>query len=1285
MKWTPGPYLQSLKAKTCAASRSNRVHVGSGCGRWLASILLWLCCLSESGNAQEKVRLQLKWWHQIQFAGYYAAYEKGFYREEGLDVELLEGGPDKKSPLSMVLSGGAEFGVGDSLIVQALLKGDPVVACAAIFQHSPYVFLSRKDHNIRTPADLVGKRIMLANDQGAAQLLAMLSHEGIDPSRVNIEQQSWSLDDLISGRVDAVSAYAMIEPPQMRQLGVEPSTLRAVDYGVDFYGDTLFTTTAETEKHSRRVEAFVRATVKGWLYAMNHVDEMADLIMQMKGVRERGTTHELIIQQAAMMRRYILPTLVEIGHMNPGRWKEIATIYSKNNLAPATGSLDGFIYEPKKLINSAQIRLILWSGSILGGVVVLAVVWTLQMRKRVHLRTKELSDEVAHRQEAEQKAKDNQEHVSLVLASMGEGLIKINVEGRISLINPAAEAMLGYERNGLLGSHIGVLFHITEDEESSTLFKSLNDGITRRVDHEVFYRADGTQFPVEYVCSAVSPPDGKTKGVVINFVDITGRKSDEVRLRNALAESERLRKALDLAPAYVYIKDTDSRYIYANQPTLEMFGVTAEELIGSNDTKFFNPEAVSKLLEMDARVLRGEQTALEIEAPDEQGNRRVLWEVKSPIRAGGEVGAISGLLGISTDITERKKAEERIRKSEADLQVAQRMARVGSWELNTITNEVVWSEELYRSFGLNPLLPPPPYQTHERYFSPYSWQKLNRSVSRAINEGIPYELELETIRQDGSRGWILARGEPQSNEDGVIISLSGIAQDISESRVAGEKMREQAALLDYAREAILVKDLEDTIIYWNKGAERTYGWTSTEAVGRKSCALLFSQSESYHLAMREVMSRGEWQAETEQIHQNGHSLTVDSRWSLVRDRKGQAKSILSINSDITDKKLLEAQFLRAQRMESIGTLAGGVAHDLNNVLTPILMSIELLKYKARDDDSRFIIDSIAASAQRGADLVRQVLTFARGVEGQRIAVNLGELIKEMEQIIHETFSKKIAVVLNMIEVPWTVMGDPTQLHQVLMNLSVNARDAMPDGGQLTLTVTNVMAEALDVTRDSELMPGPYVVITVEDTGSGIPLEIRHKIFEPFFTTKDYGQGTGLGLSTVIGIVKSHGGYITLDSRLEKGTRFEIHLPAVVKPSMPIEIPTVQVSQHSGRGEVILIVDDEENIREIAKQILEYFNFQVLTASNGEEALAIYQQHRSEVALVFTDMNMPVMDGLATIAALREIDPALPIIGTSGLDDHSTAEFFSDGGLYQFISKPYTSETLLRTIEIALKR
>jgi PAS domain S-box-containing protein len=388
------------------------------------------------------------------------------------------------------------------------------------------------------------------------------------------------------------------------------------------------------------------------------------------------------------------------------------------------------------------------------------------------------------------------------------------------------------------------------------------------------------------------------------------------------------------------------------------------------------------------------------------------------------------------------------------------------------------------------------------------------------------------------------------------------------------------------------------------------------------------------------------------------------------------RKVFAVARDVTEQKKTEAQLLRAQRMESIGTLAGGIAHDLNNVLTPILMSIDILKGKVADAEGRELLETVQQNVQRGADLVRQVLTFARGATGQRTHVNVGSVISDIGQVVREAFPKNIEAAIPPSRGLWTVVGDPTQLHQVLMNLCVNARDAMPSGGRLCVTGRNLVVDAGNAAAHPDVPPGAYVAVVVTDTGVGISDDIRDRIFEPFFTTKDVGQGTGLGLSTVMAIVASHGGTVAVASEPGVRTRFTVYLPAT--PAAATEAPRVPRAAPlpRGAGEGVLVVDDEEAIRGLARRILERSGYEVIVARDGAEATKLYAEHRDRIAVVLTDMAMPVMDGTATIAALRAIDPSVAIIGSSG---HA-----SDGALRHFVAKPYNAEALLTTVARALR-
>lgn len=512
-----------------------------------------------------------------------------------------------------------------------------------------------------------------------------------------------------------------------------------------------------------------------------------------------------------------------------------------------------------------------------------------------------------------------------------------------------------------------------------------------------------------------------------------------------------------------------------------------------------------------------------------------------------------------------------------------------------------------------------------------------------------------------------------------------LEQEIFERKQAEQKILEQAALLDITTDAILVRDLNHRIQYWNKGAERIYGWEAQEAIGKNANELIYRRETLDQLedSRKTLLETGSWQSELYQITKEGKNIIVASRWTLVRDENGQPKSILTVNTDITEQKQLESQFLRVQRMESLGTLASGIAHDLNNALTPMMMTVQLLECKLPDEQSQQWLSILETNIKRAADLVKQVLLFSRGLEGQRTTLQVEHLISEIERIAKQTFSKAIEIWTDKVTPNlWAISGNSTQLHQVLMNLCVNARDAMPDGGVLQISARNFWVDAQYARMNIEAKVGPYVLITVSDTGIGIRDEVIERIFEPFFTTKDVGKGTGLGLSTVLGIVKSHGGFVNVLSELGKGTQFQVYLPALLTkeadypPAQRYELPT-------GNGELILVVDDEDAIREVTKTSLENYGYTVLTASDGIEAIALYTQHREKISVVLLDMMMPSIDGPTTISILQKINPLIKIIGVSGLVLNPNRIELLGNSVKAFLPKPYTSDELLRNLQVVL--
>ena len=561
-----------------------------------------------------------------------------------------------------------------------------------------------------------------------------------------------------------------------------------------------------------------------------------------------------------------------------------------------------------------------------------------------------------------------------------------------------------------------------------------------------------------------------------------------------------------------------------------------------------------------------------------------------------------------------------------------------------------------------------------------SREKAIEIVQRAL-AGEPQAFEWTVLHSNGSP--VCCEVSLNRMEMGGKVYLMAVSRDITERRRAEEQLAEQAAVLDKARDAIAIRDLEGNILFWNKGAERLYGWTREEILGRNITQIIYPNTGVFEEANCQVVKHGEWAGEVQHFTKDRRELTIEARWTLLRDKEGRPKSVLAINTDITEKKSIEAQLMRAQRIESIGTLAGGIAHDLNNILTPILTSIELLKLTETDPKARHVLKTIEDSSKRGADIVRQVLSFARGISGKRVEIHPTRLLKDIETLIRDTFPKNIQLHLSLPKACWPVLGDPTQLHQILLNLSVNARDAMPEGGSLTITAENTVLDELRVAMHPQAKPGRYVTFTVRDTGIGIPAAMLDNIFEPFFTTKEVGKGTGLGLSTVVAIAKSHEGFVDVESEPGYGATFTVFLPAKEAPEEKHDDPATLAGFPRGNGETILVVDDEPSILSVTCDTLELFGYRTLSAHDGAEAVAVYRQQPGEISAVLTDMTMPIMDGAAEIRALLQINPELKIIASSGYMTNESSNKNSLAKSKYFLPKPYTAETLLRTVRTIL--
>lgn len=748
------------------------------------------------------------------------------------------------------------------------------------------------------------------------------------------------------------------------------------------------------------------------------------------------------------------------------------------------------------------------------------------------------------------------------------------------------------------------------------------------------------------------------------FQDISKQKE----LETSLARSRRrFREMCNAVPGVIWIAFPHGEFDYINQSFFDYTGLSPhlspdtswQTAIAPEDRadwqKAWNQSiATGTIFEQEVRIRSG-------------ADQTYRWHALRAVPSRDEGGKIAYWYGSAVDIHATKVAEARER------QLANRLQQT----LESIGDAVYALDRAWRFTYLNSHAERLLNGENGQLIGKCIWEEFPDAVDgvfdaqfkRALDEQIPVEFEDYYAPYDA---WFNVRVFP--SPEGITVYF----YDITQSRRSERELRRQAALLNRAQDAIIVRDLDHVILFWNKAAERIYGWSAEEAIGTQISTLIYNDAEPFFNATQQVIEQGEWTGQLVQRHRSGKQIIVQGRWSLINEEDSDVPpTIMVINTDITEQKHMEERLLRAQRLESIGILAGGIAHDLNNALAPILLSTFLLKRQINDESMRQQLEIIETSAERGADMVSQVLTFARGGENRYAIVAVDTIVEQAVRMIADALGKNFNVRDICPQTPWPIWADATQIHQVLVNLIVNARDAMPNGGEITIQIENMELDEQYITMSPEASPGPHVCISVTDSGSGITREALDRIFDPFYTTKEIGQGTGLGLSTVLGIVKSHSGHINVYSELGKGTVFKVLLPAQPTGSPTVPAPAAMLPR--GQGQLILVIDDEQAVRTMTRQTLEAFGYRVLTAPDGAAGLSIFVENQDEIDVVITDMMMPVMDGYATIQALYRLKPQLQIIAASGLAANGMVAKAAGVGVQHFLVKPYTAEAMLKLL------
>ncbi len=900
-----------------------------------------------------------------------------------------------------------------------------------------------------------------------------------------------------------------------------------------------------------------------------------------------------------------------------------------------------------------------------------------------------LAAAMAERELVHAALRDSEAHWRRLFAASATGISSVTADGRFVSANPAFCAMVGRTEAELLQLDMPAITHPDDRAQSIVGLRRVVAGEVGSVGVEKRYlRPDGSAVWGHAAVSRVPTEDPQAVRVIAVVQNIDAQKAAQQRLlqSHALIElaghmaglggwaidvfadasktvvrwSDELRTILDCAPDHS--PQLEMSLNWYTPPSREALGRALDDCI-AHGTGFD--------LQLDLVTLR--QRPLSV---------RVIGEAVRD-----DTGRVVRVQGALLDQTERKRAEHTLRENEERFRNVARATTdaIWDWNLSDGTDAMWWSDGMQTLFGYAPDELEPDSTSWTKRIHPDDQQRVHDSIHGVIDSGGErWGAEYRFVRSDGSYATVLDRGFVIRDAGGAALRMVGGMTDLTDQRAAEERLRQQAALLDESHDSIIVRDLDERIKYWNRGAERMFGWTAEEAIGRRLSELKLVNASGAGAARAALMSTGRFTTTFQQRRKDGSPVSVEGRWTLVRDAQGQPTAVFGVGTDVTARLELEAQLQQAQRLEAVGQLTGGVAHDFNNLLTVILGNADLLAEQLTDQPLLLpLAEMTRTAAERGAQLTQRLLAFARRQALQPQAVDTHQLLAGMDALLRRTLPEDIEFELVRGAGLWPALVDPVQLESATLNLVLNARDAMPSGGKITLETANASIDQDYAERHADVQPGQYVLLSVSDTGNGMTPEHLARAFEPFFTTKGVGKGSGLGLSMVYGFIKQSHGHVKLYSEPDQGTTVRLYLPrAEGSPEAPAAV--VRVEQDFRGSATVLVVEDDPLVRRHACDVLAALGYCVLVAENGVAALAIVQE-RSDIDLLFTDVVMPGgLNGRQLAEAALALRPQLAVLYTSGYTENAIVHHGRLDRGVQLLPKPYRSVDLARKVHAVLK-